>query len=137
MPRIVRAQLAQEIGERLQEAGKKVGALNQYSGDALEGQIMMINTILASQVNRLDTLVRSCRSGKNSYPNYPALRLAIGDAGDEVYEIQGNVKECLSLLNSSEGPNSHGYISENLLILGQKLRLVSFVPPERKEAANA
>lgn len=134
MSRIVRGQLALEVGDRLRETGAKLLRLHEYSGDALESQLKTIDVSFAAALSHLDTITRSCRAAKNSYPNYPALRSALGAAGDEVYEIAGNVKECRSLLNSPEGPGSWDYIGKNLFALAQRIRLVSFVPPEGGKA---
>lgn len=136
MSRIVRGQLALDTADRLKDAGAKLLRLHEYSGDALDGQVKNIDVTLAAALSHLDTIIRSCRSAKNSYPNYPALRAALGEAGDTVYEIADNVRECRSLLNSPEGPGSWKYIATNLITLAQQLRLVSFVPVD-KSAAQA
>lgn len=137
MSRIVRGQLALDTADRLKETGAKLLRLHEYSGDALASQLKSIDVSIAAALQGFETIIRSCRSAKNSYPNYPALRAALGDAGDVVYELADNVKECRSLLNSPEGPGSIKYVGENLIALAQRLRLVSFVPPESNRQQQA
>jgi hypothetical protein len=132
-PRIVRGQLALDTGDRLRELGGRVLKLHEYSGEALDQQLRTISTGLAAQLGQLETLVKSCRAGKNSYPNYPALRAAIGDAGDLVYEIQAEVGEVQSALNM-EGDWTK--LGNDLLLLATRLRMVQFVPPESTKATS-
>lgn len=126
MPRIVRGQVAQEVGDRLQELGRKASKLDQYRGDALAFQIELILSAINSERHRLATLLRSCRAAKNSYPNYPALRRAIGEAGDRVYEIADQLEGAEDALREGKWLDA----SARLLRLGQEIKLVSFVPPE-------
>lgn len=130
MSRIVRGQLALDTGDRLKDIAGKVLRLHEYSGEALEAQLRSLDVGLAAAVANLDTIVRSCRAGKNSYPNYPALRLALGDAGDAVYEIRNQIAEFHTQLRLDIDHQHFSAIGRGLLEYSQKLRLVSFVPPE-------
>lgn len=127
MPRIVRGQVALEVGDRLRDLGRKLLNIDQYSGDARESQLSSIAGALQGEIGRMDLIIRSCRGAKNSYPNYPALRKVIADAGDEVYDIQQETQALLDVLRS----DTHE-AGVSLLTLGQKVKLVSFVPPSRE-----
>ena len=131
MPRIVRGQLALEIGDRLKDAGTKVHAFDQYRGEALEGQKRMVLSLLAAELGRLETLLRSCRSAKNSYGNYPALRRVLAEAGDRVYDLTDVVTIIYGEL--SDDADDWTRLGNRLLETGQSLRLVAFVPQEKTE----
>lgn len=137
-PRIVRGQLALDVGDRLKDLGAKVLLLHEYSGEALRGQLRSVETGIDAQLNHLETLVKSCRVAKNSYPNFPALRRAIALGGDECYEIQQEVLEAkYSLVAAAHGGAVQlPLIGRKLVELGQRLRMVHFVPPESKPATS-
>lgn len=130
MARIVRAQVALEVGQSLRDLSGRVRKLSEFTGEAHTMQLISIRNSLHIQVSRLDSLIESCRQARNSYPNYPSLRRAITIAGDQAYEI----KNQLELLQSSFVGAPEEAVT--LLRLGQELRLLSFVAPDRssKEA---
>lgn len=134
MPRVVRGQLALETGERLRDLATKILHLHEYSGDALGTQLQIIDTAFGAQLQALDVIVRSCRMAKNSYPNYPALRSALAEAGEVVYGIREDVGSLRMELREYEMalPTNIGH---KLLEISQQLRLVQFVPPEGGKAA--
>jgi len=133
MPRIVRGQLALEIGERLRELGIKTHALPNYSNEAFELQHRVIISALHGELHRFDTLVKSCRAAKNSYPNYPALRKVLAEAGEQCYNIKELVE--VIILEMNDGVDDWTRLGNRLLDIGQQLRLVSFVPPEKESTA--
>jgi hypothetical protein len=129
-PRIVRGQVALEVGDKLKDIGAKILRLHEYSGEALESQLGVINASIGSALNQIDVLLRSCRAAKNSYPNYPALRKVIADAADKVYEMQEKINELQASLNSDA---SFPHIGSEFMIVGQDLRTLPFVVEQRKE----
>lgn len=134
MTKIIRGQVALEAGERLRELGLRISKLGDYSGDALEQQIKTISTGLSSAIAQMDQIIRSCRGAKNSYASFPAVRQAIADAGDAVYEIKGDVEGTQNGLGFNNDPELWSALSASLVEAGQRLRLVQFVPPEKKES---
>lgn len=134
MPRVVRGQLALDTGDRLRNLADKILHLHEYSGEALEVQLRTTDVAFRSALSNLDSIIRSCRTAKNSYPNYPALRTALAEAGDVVYNIRQAVEELRSQLGDVD---LHSAIGKRLIEVSQDLRLVQFVPPEGgKQAAG-
>jgi hypothetical protein len=125
--KVVRGQLALETGDRLQELGKHLLKLHEFNGDALEVRRATIITALNSQAERLLTLLRSCRAAKNSYPNYPALRKVLTNAGEQVYELSERLSNTIS--EFSLGGADAVTTGHDLLTLGQELKLIEFVLP--------
>ena len=128
-PRIVRGQLALDIGERLSDLGRKVSSLEQFSGEARDQQVRLIHSSLIAEINRLLTLVRSCRGAKNGYANYPSLRRVIAKAGDEVYDLYQQLQEVYPTVDSE--PNE--VVARKILTIAQQIKLVSFVTEEKAE----
>lgn len=131
--RVVRGQLALDIGERLKAIGGQVLKLHEYSGDALDQQLRSVGTGLSSQLGQLETLLKSCRSAAKGYPNFPSLRRAIAEGGDKVYEIMQQVQEVQYKINDGDWQ----FRGQELIHLGQELRLVEFVPPDQKPAVTS
>jgi hypothetical protein len=137
MPRVVRGQLALETGERLRDLASKISHLGDYGGEALAMQLRQIDSTFGAQLQALDIIVKSCRTAKNSYPNYPALRSALGEAGEQVYEIRGAVADLRGQVfdNRRHALTDLTYLHNRLLEISQQLRLVQFVPHEGGKAA--
>jgi hypothetical protein len=133
MTRIVRAQVAQEVGQSLRDLGLRIQKLEaNYTGEALDRERDSIANTLGHQLSRLDQLVESCRQARNSYPNYPALRRAITEAGDVCYDI----KMTLTGIRAAFGVDNDSSIAIELLRLGQQLKTLAFVAPSREKSVE-
>jgi hypothetical protein len=132
MSRLVRGQVALEVGERLTDIGKKILKLHEYSGDALASQLSSIDSALGGELGRLEQLIKSCRGAKQSYPNYPLLRKTIADAGDAVYEIKATVEDIRGNVQMDGDWQVNG---GRLLVLATELKQINFVPPEKQAEA--
>jgi len=131
MTRVVRGQLALDTGDRLRDLGRSILHLNEYSGDALAAQLKAIDVGLAAQVSQLDVLIRSCRAAQNGYPNFPALRKALGDAGEEVYNLREKIAALRDALRDGwEDFDEVRSIGNTLIAQAQLLKLIRFVSPE-------
>lgn len=131
MSRVIRAAVAQEVGQSLRELGIRLQRMkDNYVGESLENERESIANVLSIQLSRLEQLIESCREARNSYPNYPSLRKAIADAGDVCYDL----RMTLLGLRAALGVDNDHSIAVELLKIGQQIKSLSFVAPSREKA---
>ncbi len=126
MAKIHRAEVAFATGQRLKEIGAKLLRPNP----PLEAATLALGACVIS----LNQLTDSLRTARNSYPNYPSLRKQLAIASDEIFTITEQVEVILAAVQQGTADNSvtvTGWGSE-LISLGQKLRLVQFVPSAKE-----
>lgn len=128
MPKINRAQLAFDTGQRLKDAGIALATPST--------KLPSITASIGSCLISLNQLTDSLRTARNSYPNYPSLRAVLAEASDEIFAIAEKLEiihEALKQACRDPSVSPEGWSTE-LISLGQKLRLVQFVPKQKETA---
>ena len=131
-PRINRAAVTLEIGETLRELAKRLTKIDQFSGDALSTELRQITLTISPLFARLQRVIDNCRAAGGSYPNYPAVRRAIQEGGDKVYDLRNQLGEVHSdltqIIQAGDIENLDTSVIQRLARIGQQLKLVQFAP---------
>jgi hypothetical protein len=127
--RINKAAVTLEVGESLRDLAKRLASIDEYSGDARERELRLIGMSVAPLTQQLKLVIDSCRAVDGSYPNYPGLRKAVKEAGEEVYNLRSQLG-AMPLDTLSTDPQA---IANEFAVIGQKLKLVKFAPPLRED----
>lgn len=132
MPRINRSSVTLEVGESLRDLAKRLASLDDYSGDARLRELTQVRNSLPPLSARLQQVINNCRSAGGSYPNYPAVRKAITEGGDAVYEqklaLDTIAATFFQSIDSDPNLSFQGFVSEFAKV-GQELKLIQFAPP--------
>lgn len=132
LPRLNRSAVTLEVGESLRELAKRLSKLDDFSGDARLRELTQIRNSLPPLSARLQQVITNCRSAGGSYPNYPAVRKAITEGGDSVYQQKLALDAItVTFIQQIESDPNHlfqMFVSEFAQV-GQALKLIQFAPP--------
>jgi hypothetical protein len=132
MPRLNRSAVTLEVGESLRDLARRLSKLDDFSGDARLRELTQIRNSLPPLSARLQQVITNCRSAGGSYPNYPAVRKAITEGGDRVYEqklaLDAVTVTFVQAIDSDPNLDFSGFIQEFGKV-GQELKLIQFAPP--------
>lgn len=136
-PRINRAAQTLEVGEAIREIARRLGSIDQFAGDARVRELRQIQMQLSPLSSRLKVVIDNCRAAGGSYPNYPAVRKAIQDGGEQVYTLRVEFEEAIaafgSAITSDPYEDNFSRFIPLFAKIGQQLKLVQFAPPLASE----
>ena len=127
MPPISRGQVALQCGEQLRQIGQQL----MYDPPERDQAEVTLPVVAAS----IAKLAQSCREAKSMYASMPKVRQAILDAGDKVSEIAAEVDKIGIQLRNTPDNHDVSSIGRSILVLGQQLKLVEFLPSPKQEVA--
>lgn len=138
-PRLNRSAVTLEVGETLRDIAKRLAKIGEYSGDARLRELRNLSNSLPPLSQRLQQVITNCRAASGSYPNYPAVRRAIIDGGNAVYEqkisLDAIITTFVQQIDEMPDLDFSGYVGQ-LVTVGQNLKLIQFAPPLAPESSG-
>lgn len=130
-----RASLALRAAKKLEEASEAIFELTpSVSGVIVAERLNMVYQSLTDVTGTLVALKDMCDLGANTYPNYPAVREAMLEAGNAVYwckqEIESLKREALS--TPSTDLMAWRDLGVTIADIASRLRAIQFVAKRRK-----